>query len=229
MEYVTGSATTGRRRGRPIRASREDIIAATTRMLTDGGAAAFSMRKLADELGVSTAAVYHHFPTKAALFVAVLSARAEQLDRPELPGDPRDRLVAVTLHLIDVLHRHPWVVELLVGGESFGRSAMWILDEFVDAATELGATDEYAGYMYNAVWRYTLGELMMRRAEDERRASADRGAPRSRWTDQIAPDDLAEFPAAARMLPQWADIRADYRTRTAVQHIIDGLIRGIPG
>ncbi|WP_240772290.1 helix-turn-helix domain-containing protein [Nocardia sp. CS682] len=39
-------------------------MAATTRMLDGGGAEAFSMRKLADELGVSTAAVYHHFPPK---------------------------------------------------------------------------------------------------------------------------------------------------------------------
>ncbi|GAJ85050.1 putative TetR family transcriptional regulator [Nocardia brasiliensis NBRC 14402] len=157
---------------------RDDVVTVTTRLLTTGGAQAFSMRKLADELGVSTAAVYHHFPTKAALMIAVLSARADELDRPDLPADPRDRLVAIVAYLIDVLHQMPWVADILVSGESFGRAAMWILDEFVDTATRLGATDDYAGYMYSAIWRFVLGELMMRRAEAERAEAAHRGDPR---------------------------------------------------
>ncbi|MFI9404550.1 TetR/AcrR family transcriptional regulator [Nocardia sp. NPDC052316] len=226
MRGVTSNAL--RRRGRPVRVPREDVVAATTRMLDDGGAEGFSMRKLADELGVSTAAVYHHFPTKAALMIAVLSARADQLDRPQLPRAPRDRLVAIITYLIDVLHEMPWVADILVSGESFGRAAMWILDEFVDTATALGATDDYAGYMYNAVWRFILGELMMRRAEAERTEATAQGHPRPRWTDQATPEALADFPTTVRMLPKWDTIRNAYRTETAVGHLIDGLIAGIP-
>ncbi|AFU03703.1 TetR/AcrR family transcriptional regulator [Nocardia brasiliensis] len=222
------SSNVTRRRGRPIRVPRDDVVTVTTRLLTAGGAQAFSMRKLADELGVSTAAVYHHFPTKAALMIAVLSARADELDRPDLPADPRDRLVAIVAYLIDVLHQMPWVADILVSGESFGRAAMWILDEFVDTATRLGATDDYAGYMYAAIWRFVLGELMMRRAEDERAEAARRGDPRPRWTDQADDEILAEFPTTVRMLPKWATIRDEYRTSTAVGHLIDGLIAGIP-
>ncbi|WP_369028653.1 TetR/AcrR family transcriptional regulator, partial [Nocardia farcinica] len=82
-----------RRRGRPIRLEREAVLAATDDMLATEGAGAFSMRRLAGRLGVSTAAIYHHFPTKGALFFAVLNARADDLRQPRLPADPRDRLV----------------------------------------------------------------------------------------------------------------------------------------
>ncbi|WP_216916462.1 TetR/AcrR family transcriptional regulator [Nocardia noduli] len=215
------------KRGRPVRARREDIVAAATRMLVFGGAEALSMRGLADDLGVSTAALYHHFPTKAALTIAVLSARADELPRPELPDEPRARLIAVSDHLVEVLYGLPWVVELLVSGDSYGRSAMWILDEFVRSARRLGADDEYAGFMYNVVWRFVLGELAVRRSEDERREREHRGISRPRWTEQADADLLAEFPDAVRLLPKWNGIRTEYRTVTALQRVIDGLLDGI--
>lgn len=223
---MTGPTTRGR--GRPVRVSREAVLAAATRMLSADGDAGFSMRKLADELDASTAAVYHHFPTKADLYIAVLGALADELDRPALPADPRARLVVIVNHLIEALHELPWVADILVGGESFGRSAMWILDEYVTAANELGASDEYAGYMYNVTWRFVLGELIMRRAEAERAAAAAAGAPRPRWTDQATSELLDDFPAVMRMMPKWPAIRVAYRPHSAVEHLVDGLIRGIP-
>ncbi|MFI6865398.1 TetR/AcrR family transcriptional regulator [Nocardia sp. NPDC050406] len=222
---MAGSATAPRRRGRPVRVTRDEVVAATTRMLADGGADAFSMRKLAEELGVSTAAVYHHFPARAQLFIAVLSARAEQLPPPDLPEDPRERLVALISYLIEVLRELPWVAELLVGGESFGRAALWILDEFIRTARELGASDHYASYMYSALWRFVLGELLMLRAEAER-AAADE--PRPRWTDFLRPEELDEFPEVARLLPEWAAVREHYSARTAVAHFVDGLLANLP-
>ncbi|WP_280406721.1 TetR/AcrR family transcriptional regulator, partial [Nocardia carnea] len=169
--------TSPRKRGRPVRAERAAILEATDRMLSTDGAAAFSMRRLAQRLGVSTAAIYHHFPTKAALFFAVLSARAEKLPRPVLPEEPRDRLAAIIVYLIDTLQEFPWIIDLLVTGETYGRAALWILDEFVATAHRLGATDTEAGAMYAVLWRFVLGELIARRAVDERRSASGRGEP----------------------------------------------------
>ncbi|MEU4652250.1 TetR/AcrR family transcriptional regulator [Nocardia fluminea] len=213
------------RRGRPIRLPRETVVTAATRLLATGGAEAFSMRRLADELGASTAAIYHHFPTKAALFTVVLGALADDLQRPELPAPPRNRLIAIVGYLVDTLDQLPWVADILVTGQSFGRSAMWMLNEFVDAANELGATDRKAGYMYFTVWRFVVGELMSRRAA---RARRDTEPAQPYWSDLITTDQLTDFPTVERLLPQWADIRAEFRTETAIADVIDGLIAGIP-
>ncbi|MFD8104398.1 TetR/AcrR family transcriptional regulator [Nocardia fluminea] len=214
------------RRGRPIRLPRETVVTAATQLLATGGAEAFSMRRLADELGTSTAAIYHHFPTKAALFTVVLGALADDLQRPELPDAPRDRLIAIVCYLVDTLDQLPWVADILVTGQSFGRSAMWMLNEFVDAANELGATDRKAGYMYFTVWRFVVGELMSRRAAQTRR---DTEPTQPYWSDLITTDQLTDFPTVERLLPHWADIRAEFRTETAIADVIDGLIAGIPG
>ncbi|WP_067511253.1 TetR/AcrR family transcriptional regulator [Nocardia puris] len=224
---MTG-ATTPRRRGRPVRVTREEVVAATTRMLKQDGSAGFSMRRLADELGVSTAAVYHHFPGKAQLFIAVLSEEAERVPRPDLPDSPRDRLITLVMHVIEVLHELPWVVDVLVAGESFGRAAMWILDEFVGAAMELGADIRHGTYMYSAMWRFVLGELMMRRVADERAAAAAAGDPRPLWSDLVAPDEFAEFDRVGELLPELSRMREEFRARTAVAEFVDGMVLGIP-
>lgn len=216
-----------RRRGRPIRVTRDAVVTAATRLLAAEGAPAFSMRRLASDLGVSTAAIYQHFPTKAALFTVILGALADDLRRPELPEAPRDRLIAITDYLIDTLHQLPWVADILVTGQSTGRSAMWMLNEFIDAAVELGASDRRAGYMYLTVWRFIVGELMSRRAAQAHHQTGTEPAL-PYWSDLITVDQLADFPTAARLLPQWADIRAEFRAETAVPDIIDGLIAGIP-
>ncbi|NEW27158.1 TetR/AcrR family transcriptional regulator [Nocardia cyriacigeorgica] len=219
--------STPRRRGRPVRLEREAVVAATGDMLATDGADAFSMRRLAARLGVSTAAIYHHFPTKSALFFAVLDARADDLQRPDLPTDPRGRLVAIVLYLIETLHELPWVVDILVTGETYGRAAMWILDEFVGCARTLGATDEQAVYLYSVLWRFTLGELAARRAADDRAAATRRGQAPPHWTESAATDLLDDYPTAVGVLPQWTTAVARYDVRKAVSDVVDGLVANL--
>lgn len=216
-----------RRRGRPVRLERDAVLAATGDMLAADGAGAFSMRRLAARLGVSTAAIYHHFPTKAALFVAVLDARAGDLRQPELPAAPRDRLVAIVLYLIDTLHELPWVVDILLTGETYGRAAIWILDEFVGCARILGADEEQAVYLYSVLWRFTLGELTARRAADDRAEATRRGHAPPHWTESAAPDLVDDFPAAVTVLPRWTAAVARYDSRKAVGDIVDGLVANL--
>ena len=218
------SLTAGRKRGRPIRLTRGTVVATTDRLLAIEGVAGFSLRGLARELDVSTAAIYHHFPTKNDLFFAVLSARADELERPQLPGDPRERLVAVVVYLVDTLHQLPWVVDILVTGETFGRAAMWILDEFVRAAYELGADDEKSVYIYGVMWRFVLGELISRRAAEERARATAGGHPPQHWTDTATAEMLADYPHVVRLLPQWPRAVAHYDTAAAVRDMLDGLL-----
>lgn len=51
--------------------SREAILAAATRTAQAHGYAGINFRELADEVGIKHASIYHHFPSKADLAVAV--------------------------------------------------------------------------------------------------------------------------------------------------------------
>lgn len=59
-------------------ALRDALLAACLRLIETDGLAAVSLRRVAREAGVSTAAPYHHFPDRAAL-LATLSTQGFQL------------------------------------------------------------------------------------------------------------------------------------------------------
>lgn len=85
----TGAAPGARRRGRPPRASLDEIVSAATRLFGQRGVKGTSIAAIAEEVGLSDAGVLHHFPSKSALLDAVLereldvqAARAREFAEP---------------------------------------------------------------------------------------------------------------------------------------------------
>lgn len=79
---------------------REEILAAAERIFLNGGYEGATIRRIADEVGVSPTALYMHFPDKHAMLMAIgeeaLDAvLAESEAIAEGPGDPKDRVRAV--------------------------------------------------------------------------------------------------------------------------------------
>ncbi|MFB9661921.1 TetR/AcrR family transcriptional regulator C-terminal domain-containing protein [Glycomyces mayteni] len=71
----------------PRQLERSAIVAATLAVLDERGLDALSLHAIAKHLGVRQPALYHHFPSKAALLDA---AAAEVLDRRHTERVPRD-------------------------------------------------------------------------------------------------------------------------------------------
>lgn len=91
-----------------VKATRNRILAAASRLMRERGAHGFSMDVLAKEAGVARATVYEHFRSKLALLdeLAASTSRALTLDNQSKPiGDPlaalRDMLGAVCRHWSD--------------------------------------------------------------------------------------------------------------------------------
>jgi AcrR family transcriptional regulator len=88
-----------------VKATRDRILAAASRLMRERGASGFSMDVLAKEAGVARATVYEHFRSKHALLdeLASSTSRALTLDNQSKNiGDPlaalRDMLGAVCRH-----------------------------------------------------------------------------------------------------------------------------------
>jgi AcrR family transcriptional regulator len=58
---------------------REEILAAAQKLFVKNGADRTTMRSIADEVGISSAAVYSYFPDKMAVYVAVAESAFEKL------------------------------------------------------------------------------------------------------------------------------------------------------
>lgn len=61
--------------------ARDDLLEAGQRMCEAGGFHGFSIRNLADEIGISSASLHHHFPTKDDLGQAMLQRERESLNK----------------------------------------------------------------------------------------------------------------------------------------------------
>jgi AcrR family transcriptional regulator len=77
------------------------------------GLAALTMRRLAADVGVEAASLYHHVPNKQAVLDGAVSVMREGMvfDQP-LPTDWRDLLELVFLRYLDLLTAHPNMLPL---------------------------------------------------------------------------------------------------------------------
>lgn len=66
---------------KPAADTRKEILKRAERYLQDGGFASFSFRDLAADLGIKSASVHYHFPSKESLGVALLQRYRDLFER----------------------------------------------------------------------------------------------------------------------------------------------------
>ncbi|GIJ24425.1 TetR/AcrR family transcriptional regulator [Micromonospora lutea] len=206
--------------GRPPRLSVEAIIDAATRILQDEGLEKLSMRRLANELGSAPMALYHHIRDKDELLVRVMESQVRTIARPDLPAEPRERLIAASVLLYDLLAERPWIVEVLTSDNLIGPSALWIVEEMLDAAIDYGHSPDEAHHVYRTIWYYIVGNLIIRVTSARRRVRAGIA-----HQDQVVAQlTTATHPRVAAIANRWAELNARESHRQALAAIVDGLL-----
>ena len=90
--------------------SKEDILAIAIPLFAGSGYSGISMRTIAQKVGVSAAALYHHFPDKQTLYLGamgqVFADKAESLEKIlSSRVEPRKRLAQFITGLCEVVHK----------------------------------------------------------------------------------------------------------------------------
>lgn len=101
---------------------RQDLVDAGRAYVEVHGHASLSVRTLAQKVGVSPGAPYHHFSDRRLLLLAiagegfkVLTGEASQIGASKLGA--RDKLIALGLHFIEFADRSPRLFELMYESE----------------------------------------------------------------------------------------------------------------
>lgn len=109
---------------------RNALIRAGLELLSEGGAAALELRKVARKAGVSHAAPYRHFADKQALIAAINEegyyrlAESIRLARAEEPDDDIfAQLLAIALAYIHFAIDNPWLMREMFSGLTIEREA----------------------------------------------------------------------------------------------------------
>ncbi|MEV5829506.1 TetR/AcrR family transcriptional regulator [Spirillospora sp. NPDC052242] len=212
------------RKGRPPRFSRAEIVETARRIVDAEGVDRLTMRRLAQEIGGTPMALYHHVRDKEQLLVLLLDDyAARNLHRPDLPDDPRERVVVVAAAIRRTLASCPWIVEVLTADDLMSQEALWFVEQIMDSLIECGLTPEEAVYGYRAVWYYTAGEMIVRAAGERRRASDDRPTYRERVFADV---DAAELPRVAGVAGRWAELTAEDTYLDGLRALVGGLVAG---
>ncbi|MFF0384328.1 TetR/AcrR family transcriptional regulator [Streptomyces sp. NPDC004286] len=208
--------------GRPPRISREEIIETARRIVDEGGVARLTMRRLAAEVGSTPMALYHHVRDKEELLVLLLDDYAARtLRRPELPADPRERIIAAAAAIHEALAACPWIVEVLTADDLLSTSALWFVEQIVDGLVECGLPLDRAVHGYRAIWYYTAGEIVVRTTAARRRAYDDRATYREQVFADLDPSELPRLKQAAN---RWAPLTAEDTYRDGLRSLVDGLL-----
>lgn len=216
------TAPAGKRTGRPPRTSRAEILSSARRLIDRDGWEKLTIRRLAAETGVGATTLYHHIRDKEDLLVQLLNHHVEQLERPPVPADPRERIVLAATAMHDALAGWPWAAEVLTTDGFVGlldESALWMVDAILSGAADLGCTQEQGVDLFRSVWYYTVGEILVRARTRRREAEGD--LPQFRWEF-----DAAQVPHLAAVGRRWHELAVRDTYPHGLRVFVDGLLAG---
>jgi AcrR family transcriptional regulator len=103
------------RRKQPTQVRQAQITEAALHLIGQNGIAALTMATLAAEVGVTTGALFRHFPSREAILEAV-AARVADMTAGSLPGDtlpPLERLTSLAMGRAAIVASRPELVAML--------------------------------------------------------------------------------------------------------------------
>jgi AcrR family transcriptional regulator len=126
-------------RGRRPALSIQRIAQAAIKIADADGLAAVSMQRIADDLGFTKMAMYRHVPGKAELVALMVDTAA---GAPPLldgrAGGWRAQLDHWARRLLELLRRHPWLLDATVGARIMGPNELGWLERAVAALDGTG-------------------------------------------------------------------------------------------
>lgn len=214
----------GGRTGRPPVTSRAQILAASRRIIDRDGWEKLTIRRLGAEIGIGATTLYHHVRDREDLLIQLLNEHADQTLKPELPDDPRERILTAATAIHDSLAAWPWAAEILTADGFLGRldgAALRTVEMVVAGAVEHGCTRDQAVDVFRSIWYLTVGEILVR-ANSERRGAGDGSqGGRAAFFDGA---DEAGLPTLAAIGDRWPALSARDVYPDALRALVDGLL-----
>jgi TetR/AcrR family transcriptional regulator, cholesterol catabolism regulator len=95
----------------------DQILAVAAELFARKGVAATTVREIADEVGILSGSLYHHFDSKEAMVDEILSPYLKDLGDAcqsviARPADPRGKLRALVAACLSVVEAHPHATEI---------------------------------------------------------------------------------------------------------------------
>ena len=221
-----------RRRGPRPSLSGEQIVAKAIELADREGLAGLSMRRLADELGITAMSLYGYVPSKAELLDVMADRAYGEITSLGDPAAPwQTRLAALAQQHWSLLLSHPWLLHIAASRPLLGPNITALYDAELAAVDGLGLTDIDMDLTVSLLDDYVRGAA--RGAVEAAEAQARTGMSDEQWWEAYGPLltevlDPARYPTAVRVgtaAGQEYDAAHDPARsfRFGLQRIIDGI------
>jgi AcrR family transcriptional regulator len=118
------------------------------------------MRRLARELGVEAASLYHHVSGKDQILDGLVDVVAGEIELPKPSADWRTTVSRRAHDTRAVLLRHPWAVSLMASRKSPGAATLRLLETGIRCFREGGFSVESAAHAISTVDSYVHGFVL---------------------------------------------------------------------
>jgi TetR/AcrR family transcriptional regulator, tetracycline repressor protein len=138
------------RRGRSVprpQLSRDLIVAAALKVVETDGGDALTMRRVADEIGVSASALYGYVANKEELIQLVLEQIISEIPVPPEAVDWQDFVRTFAREMYGIFKRHPGVAMLTMGRVPFGPSMMAGAERMLAELRAAGLPDQVVAFV----------------------------------------------------------------------------------
>lgn len=223
---------TGSPRGPRPSLTVDQVVASAITIADADGLAALSMRRVAQDLGVSTMALYTYVPAKAELFDLMLDSVYGELPRPAWGRRGwRKRLEAVARANRALYDRHPWLAHVSTSRPPLGPGVMAKYEHELQAVDGLGLTDVEMDSALTLVLDFA--QAAARSAQAAAQAAQDTAMTDEQWWAANEPllsriFDASRFPTAARVgSAAGAEYGAAYSPAHAFEFGLERLLDGM--
>jgi AcrR family transcriptional regulator len=148
--------------GRPPTIRVDDVVNGATALAARVGLEGLTMSRVANELGVTTTALYHYVPSKQALIDLVVDAA---LDRVQVPrrgaGAWHERLRLFEGAVRDELRRVPGMGLQLVAHSEIRPAEQRLIDIGLEIFAETGADELQVRLAFTTLLAYMIGQLWL--------------------------------------------------------------------
>ena len=221
-----------RRRGPRPSLSGEQIVDKAIELADRDGFGGLSMRRLADELGITAMSLYGYVPSKAELLDVMADRAYGQITSPgETATAWPVRLAVLARQHWALLLSHPWLLHIAASRPLLGPNVTALYDAELAAVDGLGLTDLDLDLIVSLLDDYVRGAA--RGAAEAAAAEARTGLSDQQWWEAYGPLlaevlDPARFPTAVRV---GAAAGAEYGAahdparsfKFGLQRVIDGI------
>lgn len=209
--------------------SAEQIVAAAIEIADEDGLGAVTMHAVAERLGYTAMALYRYFPSKEALYDAIVDAGMGLPPRPTEPRDDWRTEVTRWAHAKrSMLCARPWLAELPFVAAPHGPNWLSWVEAVVDPLSRTGLSAADTGQMLSVIDGYTRGASDTSISLARSRA---RGIPDEEWAAAVGADlgraiGDPRFPKFAAILTAPADGPARTMEESfdfGLQRVLDGI------